>query len=419
MNTITSPTPAAERIHALDIIRGFALLGILLMNIEFFQRPLQAIMLGFNAEQSGLDYGVAWFSFAFIQGKFYTMFSLLFGLGFVIFLDRAMQRGVGARGLFARRLAVLLVFGVAHVFLVWSGDILHTYAMVGFLLLLFAHTPARRMWKWGLAFLLAPPALMWLGALGIHAAMQAPDGGAEMLAGFEADHAAVLADIARGEVVYATGTWWEAVQWRVHEWRSLYLGGGLFFFVPMILGMFLIGAAFGRARVFADVAGNQPLFRRMMLLGFGAGIPGAVVWGLYGPDMNMLVPTFYGAALFTLSVVVNLALCLAYIGTLMVLLHRGRTWLMRLAPVGRMALTNYLMHSVVLTLLFYGYGLGLYGEIGRAGATGMALLLYAGQVWFSGWWLARYRMGPMEWLWRTATYGRRQPLRLAVANNRA
>jgi uncharacterized protein len=108
------------------------------------------------------------------------------------------------------------------------------------------------------------------------------------------------------------------------------------------------------------------------------------------------------AALFTTQVISNISLCLAYIATVVLL----GPMVSRLAPMGRMALTNYLTHSIVFTLIFYGYGLGLYGEVGRAGATLMALALLAFQVWFSGWWLARYRMGPMEWVWRALTYGR-------------
>lgn len=403
-----APLSPGERIHALDIIRGFALLGILLMNIEYFQKPMQAIVLGFDDAQAGLDHAVAWFSFTFVQGKFYTMFSLLFGLGFVVFLDRAMQKGASARLLFARRLLVLLAIGAAHAFLVWSGDILLTYALVGFLLLLFARTPAGRLWKWGVFFFVVPTLLMWLGAVGIEAAMRTPSGD-ELMAGFAADRERLLADIARGHLVYGAGSYWEAVAWRVHELGFFYRN--MLFFAPTVLGMFLIGAAFGRAGVFASPDAHRRLFRGMMLFGYGLGIPAALAWGVYGADVEMMVPTVKGAALMTCAAVASMGLCLAYMGTLMALLRGGRMWLMRLAPVGRMALTNYLLHSVVFTLLFYGYGLGLYGEFGRAATTLMALGLYAFQVWFSGWWLERYRIGPMEWLWRTLTYGRVQPFR--------
>ncbi|MCA1799008.1 MAG: DUF418 domain-containing protein [Xanthomonadaceae bacterium] len=408
MTTDHAPLSPGERIHALDIIRGFALLGILLMNIEYFQRPMQAIVFGFDSTQAGIDHAVAWFSYAFVQGKFYTMFSLLFGLGFVVFLDRALQKGASARLLFARRLLVLLAIGAAHAFLVWSGDILLNYALVGFLLLFFARTPARRLWKWGVFFFVVPTLLMWVGAFSIEAAIQAGRAD-EMLGDFAANRERVVADIANGHLVYAAGTYWEAVAWRAHELGFFYRN--MLFFVPTVLGMFLIGAAFGRAGVFSSLDANWPLFRRMMLFGYGIGLPAALVWGIHGADIEMMFPTVKGAALMTSAAIANMGLCLAYIGTLVALLRGGRMWLMRLAPVGRMALTNYLMHSVVFTLLFYGYGAGLYGEFGRAATTLMALALYAFQVWFSGWWLERYRIGPMEWLWRTLTYGRVQPFR--------
>ncbi len=413
---IAEPTTPAERIHSLDIIRGFALLGILLMNIEYFQKPMQAVVFGLDTTLTGIDYAVAWLVYVLIQGKFYTMFSLLFGVGFVIFLDRALARSAAPRLLFARRLFGLLLIGVAHAFLVWSGDILLMYALVGFLLLLFARTPAKRLWKWGIASLVVAPALMWLGALAIGFAMNTPEGPG-MAAEFEANRAAMLADIAHGHVVYGSGTYLEAVAWRIHEWTTLYGGGGWLFFSTSVLGLFLIGASFGRAGVFSAPDGSAPLFRRLALFGFLIGIPAALYVGMNAGAVEMMYPTIAGAKVFSAATVANLALCLAYVSSIALLLRRvaPARILSTLAPAGRMALTNYLTHSVVFTLLFYGYGLGLYGEYGRAATTVMALVLFAAQVWFSGWWLERYRIGPMEWLWRTMTYGRVQSLRLSPA----
>ncbi|MEX0899646.1 MAG: DUF418 domain-containing protein [Gammaproteobacteria bacterium] len=412
----SQPIEPSERIQSLDVIRGFALLGILLMNIEYFQKPMQAVVFGLDMTQTGIDYAVALFVYVFVQGKFYTMFSLLFGIGFVIFLDRALARGVAPRVLFARRLFGLVLIGAAHAFLVWSGDILLMYGLVGLLLLLFAKTPAKRLWKWGLAFLIFPAALMWLGAVGIELAMNSPKG-PEMVAEFEATRASITADIAHGHVVYGSGTYLEAVSWRIHEWTTLYGGGGWLFFSTSILGLFLIGASFGRAGVFAAPAASAPLFRRLALFGFLIGLPAALYVGMNAGAVEMMYPTIAGAKVFSAATVANLALCLAYVASLALLLQRAAPArvLSRLAPAGRMALTNYLTHSVVFTLLFYGYGLGLYGEYGRAATTVMALVLFAAQVWFSGWWLDRHRIGPMEWLWRTMTYGRLQPLRLSPA----
>ena len=415
---VPAPIDAAERIHALDVIRGFALLGILLMNIEYFQKPMQAVIFGFDGSQTGADHWVAWASYVFVQGKFYTMFSLLFGIGFVIFLDRAFARGASARLLFLRRLGGLLLFGVAHAFLVWSGDILLIYALVGVLLLLFAKTPARRLWKWGLAFVLVAPAMMWLGAFGMEFALNSPEG-PKILADIEAQRASIMADIEHGHAVYAGAGFMEAVQWRIHEWTALYGGGGWLFFAASVLGMFLIGASFGRAGTFAVPAASRALFVRLSIVGFVVGIPAALYVGLNGGAADMMVPTYAGAKVVSAATIANLALCLAYVSTLALLLQRAAAarWLSTLGPAGRMALTNYLAQSLVFTLLFYGYGAGLYGEYGRAATTVMALAFFALQVWFSGWWLMRYRIGPCEWLWRTMTYGRAQPLRFAAVPN--
>ncbi|WP_168171482.1 DUF418 domain-containing protein [Lacimicrobium sp. SS2-24] len=406
--TTTDHTPVGEneRIVLLDALRGFALLGILLMNIEFFQRPLQAIMLGFESDQQGLDYMVAWFSFTFVQGKFYTLFSFLFGLGFVVFMDRAVQKTTRPKRLFFRRLLILLVIGVAHLFLVWGGDILHLYAFLGLVLMLFINSPAKRLWKWGVSFYFLLPVLMlWLGALAIQAAMSEPEVAAQMQSEFEQDKVSLLADVARGEAIYAGGDYWQAVQWRIEEWYAMYLDGGLLFFGPIILGAFLIGAAFGRRGVFSDVSAHRGLFKRMVLWGYGVGLPATLYWGYAGRGLDMLYPTIEYAGMITVSQIANLAMCLAYIGTLSLLFLHGARWIHYLAPAGRMALTNYLLQSVVFTMLFYGYGLGLYGEYGRAATTLMAVVFYALQLWLSHLWLRRFRMGPMEWCWRTLTYG--------------
>ena len=404
-----SPVAPAERMLILDAIRGFALFGILMMNIEFFQRPIQALMLGFNSEQSGLDYAVAWLSFTFIQGKFYTLFSLLFGLGFIVFIDRARQKGAAATALFRRRLWGLLAIGVVHLLFIWSGDILHLYALVGFLLLLFVNASVKRLFIWSVVLLLTPILLILLATQLLEMAMQVPEEAAKLEAGFAADKEKLLADIARGDLLYATGGYWQLVQWRLYEFQAMYLSPALVLFVPMILGIFLLGAALGRSGILQEPQQHARFFWRLMWLGYAIGLPLTLTWGIYGTDVEMVTASMRNAVLMTCQNFSNLALCLAYLATLVQLyLHKSRLigWL---APAGRMALSNYLLHSIVFTLLFYGYGFGLYGDLGRAAATFWALLLYGSQLWFSHWWLQRYRYGPMEWLWHSLTY-RKRPL---------
>ncbi|WP_194756127.1 DUF418 domain-containing protein [Aliidiomarina indica] len=412
-NTLSTATPVqtTERMHVLDILRGFALFGILMMNIEYFQRPMQAIMMGLDQSQTGIDYVVGLFVYVFIQGKFYTLFSLLFGIGFVIFLDRAKAKVDKPRWLFFRRLAILAVIGAVHAFLIWAGDILLSYAFVGlFLMLLFHNTSVSRLWKWGLALIIFPLVLFALGALGISMAMQYDPEGTAIA--FDEQHAALLNDIMRGDFIYAQGSYWEVVQWRIYEMGQLYLGAGFVFFIPSILALFLFGAACARAGLFQDIAGNIRYFKRFAVWGYGLGIPAALAFAYLSVDMDITVPTYQGALGLALQTLANIALCFAYLSTFVLLMHYGKRWVQIFAPAGRMALTNYLLHSIVFTLIFYGYGLGLYGEIGRAAATGMAILLYVGQLFASQWWLQRYQYGPMEWVWRSLTYGRRQPFKI-------
>ncbi|WP_185960747.1 DUF418 domain-containing protein [Aliidiomarina halalkaliphila] len=411
MTSTATPVQSAERMHVLDILRGFALFGILMMNIEYFQRPMQAIMLGFDQSQVGIDYAVGWFVYVFIQGKFYTLFSLLFGIGFVIFLDRAREKVAKPRLLFLRRILILAAIGALHAFLIWAGDILLLYAFVGlFLMLLFHNTPVSRLWKWGLVLLIFPLLLFLLGAWGIAMGMQAdPD---TMINAFSAQQSALLSDMERADYIYSQGNFWEVVQWRMYEMGQLYLGAGFLFFIPSILALFLFGAAAARAGLFRDIAANIRYFKRFAVLGYGLGVPAALLFGQFSMNLDMLMPTYQGALALTLQTVANITLCFAYISTLVLLMHYGKRWVQVFAPAGRMALTNYLLQSLVFTLIFYGYGLGLYGEVGRATATLMAIALYVGQLTASAWWLQRYQYGPMEWLWRSLTYGRRQAFKL-------
>ena len=408
------PTTLQERIHLLDIIRGFALLGILLMNIEFFQRPLLAMMNGFNTEQSGLDYATAWGVYTFVQGKFYTMFSLLFGMGFVLFLDRALAKSSKPRLLFFRRILVLGIFGALHISLLWSGDILLNYAIVGLFLLLFVNTTAKRLWKWGAALIIIPVGFFWLGAWGIQFGLNSPEGPV-MLADIEAQREAIEQTIASGHQIYAQGSYAEVLAYRLNEVALLYGGGGIVFFVPIILGTVLIGAAFARAGIFTRANEHRKALRNMLLFGLLIGVPSALFIGFRGLNFDMMLPDYRGALIFTLQTVANVALCFAYMAAIALAYLNGKRWLQYLAPAGRMALTNYLMHSIVFTTLFYSYGFGLYGEFGRFATTLMVFAVYGVQLWFSAWWLKRYQYGPMEWLWRSATYLQLQPMRKRTA----
>jgi len=343
------------------------------------------------------------------------MFSLLFGLGFMLFLDRAKEKVSWPRFLLFKRLLVLALFGAVHMFLIWGGDILLTYALVGCLLLLFTNTKPSRLWKWAIFFLLIPVVLMWLGAWGISMAANSPQG-ADIMAEFTDGQLQLQEDMVTGAAIYAEGTYREVIAWRLHELNTLYGSGGVFFMVPNILGIFLLGAALGRANVFSNAEKHKGLFKKFIIAGLVVGLPAAYVVGTQGLDLEMGMPTYHSASVFIMMQVANILLCLTYVSVLCLLWLSGKQWLRVFAPAGRMALTNYLVHSIVFTTLFYGYAFGMYGEWGRAVTTLMALALYALQLWWSPWWLSRYRYGPCEWLWRSLTYGSLQPMRLQPKN---
>lgn len=405
------PLAPSQRIAVLDVLRGFALLGIALMNIEFFTRPMQGIVLGLDTSMTGIDYAAGWAVMAFVQGKFWTLFSLLFGMGFAVMLERAAQTGSRFGGTYARRLFVLLLIGLAHAMLIWAGDILVPYAIAGFLLLLmFRNTPVPKLWKWGLALYLVPILLMWLMTGAIEAAKFDPKAAADVARDLAEAGRETREAYAAAEIVYREGSYLDVVNQRFHD--SLMQYGWMPMFVPAILGVFLLGAWFIRSGVMRQPQDHKPLFRRLLWLGGPVGVVLVVISMRYLIGAELTNPTpglAFGSMLMNLG---SLLLSLAY-ASAVVLLTLGplpslRDWL---GPVGRMALSNYLLQSLVFSTLFYGYGFGLWGQVPRAPQVLLVFAFFAVQILLSRWWIARYRYGPVEWLWRTLTYGQAPPMR--------
>ncbi|MFP4334087.1 MAG: DUF418 domain-containing protein [Wenzhouxiangella sp.] len=402
----SSIKPVAQRLEHLDILRGFALFGILLVNFEWFTRPLQAIVLGADPDLAGLGLTVDWLIVMLAEGKFYPLFSMLFGVGFALMAERAQARGASFGGLYLRRLLILLVFGAAHLLLIWAGDILLVYAISGgLMLLLFASTPVQRLWKWALTFIVAPLVLMWAAALSIWATQGDPALHATLVAEFEADGAALEQTVARAAEIHATGSWMDNVVQRLDDGRFLLENAA--FWIPPILGYFLLGRWLIATQRLLQPDRHRLFFRRWRSRGLLLGLPLAAGGAWLMHDATAIIPTPGVAVGMTLTTVGALLLSLAYLS--MVVL--GREQLRFLAPAGQMALTNYLCQSLVWTWLFYGHGLGLWQDIGRAWHPLLVLGFFALQVVFSRVWLARFRFGPVEWLWRSLTYGKRQPFR--------
>jgi uncharacterized protein len=396
-----APVPASERLAILDILRGFALFGILTINIIVFKAPWGLLGLGYEGPLA--DRLVLRAIVLLVESKFFTLFSFLFGLGFAIQLLRA--RGAGARfGLrYARRLSALLLFGVAHVVLLWDGDILIIYALVGVLLLLFRNASSRALLVWACVLLLVPLALWTTAFIGVEAGRRVPEVASRIREADASIPAAVAGERASVARLFAEGSYAELLAWRVTHYRGSFLF--MLTRVPTVLAMFLLGLYVGKEGMLWDVEGHLSLLRRVRVWGLGLGLFASA---LVTVGFTSLPPVSAMIALAFDQALAGPILCLGYAAAV-TLLARSPAWQLRLHPLGmtgRMALTNYLMQSLICSLIFNGYGLGLVGKVAPTGAILLAVGIFGVQMVLSSWWLGRFRFGPMEWLWRLLTYGR-------------
>jgi uncharacterized protein len=390
------PISASERILFIDILRGAALFGILAANMRAFFAPLDVYgtisvlfpRLGDRIAQGFID--------AFIQGKFITLFSFMFGLGFAIQMSRAEARGARFMGFYPRRLAALACFGLIHGILIWGGDILLTYAFAGALLLLFRNRKQKTLLWWAGGLLAAPivisGAFLTLYIFGIRFSWMLPK---------PPDMKKIHAIIN----IYAHGGVRQILWQNWVEWKGVapFVLIGIYF-----LSLFLLGMWVWRAGIIQRLGEYRPVLKRVCQWCFPIGI----ALNLYVTAVMAIVSpyrvSYWGWSAGSLSLISAHVLSAAYASglALIFLNERWRRVLLPFAAVGRMALTDYLMQSVVCTLFFYHYTTGLYGRVGPAWGLVPTVVLFGAQIVFSNWWLSRYRFGPMEWLWRGFTYGK-------------
>lgn len=411
-STLLTPVQPGERIEVMDVLRGFALFGILLMNIEGFVGPLMASTTGTDPNLQGANRAVDWLIYVLVQGKFMPLFSLLFGMGFALMMDRARQRGQDGAGVYVRRLLALLGIGIVHAVLIWAGDVLVSYALLGFvMLLLFRDTPASRLPIWAIACATVMVGLILLLGLMMQFAGSVPEGEAMLDAQARQAAATILAE----RRAYGSGGYVDATLQRVHD--TVEMLGALPIFGLLVLTMFLLGAWLVRAGIMRDTAAHASLFRKLLIVGLLVGLPMMLVSAILHPTMDYARFGLGAAWWMSVAMVAGILMSLGYASAIVLAMQRPawRAWLSWLAPAGRMALTNYLAQSLVCTLLFYGYGLGFFERLPRVWQPLFVVVLFAAQVVLSRWWLSRFRHGPVEWLWRWLTYGRRPEFRLAPA----
>lgn len=524
-------TPVAnnERIQSLDVVRGFALIGILLMNVEFFNRATADIGTGMQTGLAGANFWVSYFVQYFVTGKFWTIFSLLFGMGFAVMLTRAERAGRSFLVPYMRRIAALAIFGALHHIFFFAGDILFSYAVAATALLVVLYGRTKWIllaiapcvgggfipgmdWLFGIAGGLAffgfvawwlrgeqrfkrigkppviafimmlvgvlaiiggavtwflpdtPPqarfglpmlgiALLTLGTLtkryhadkparpwrigvgiycfsflmmtGAGASMYffpekppvvATEEQAKKQKEQEAERAKNLkereARVKTETTVLTKGSYADAVNMRAKEFFEE--APGQVGFATVLIAMFLIGTWFVRSGIMEKAQAHLPLFRRLAMLGLPVGIG----MGLLGSAIALhRIPGSQGADGFQLAsglqMLGNLPASIGYVSLVILMLYSASPLnkVSVLAPFGRMALTNYLMQSVVASTFFFGYGFGNWG-ISRVDQMLFVVVLVAAQIVFSHLWLSRFRYGPMEWLWRAVTYWQIPPMRI-------
>ena len=383
------PVSPGHRVAAIDVLRGFALLGVLMVNlITEFRISLFQQFLPPTVEGSRLDYVIDAVVSVGMESKAFALFSLLFGMGLAIQFDRLADTAQRLTFL-VRRLLVLLGFGILHLCFIWNGDILTEYALVGLLALPFLYASNRSL---GVACAVA---------LLFYAVM--PSWIPESFLG--PDEAGLRQHIRIATSVYADGTWSEVVRFNIAEIPRIVPLHVLV--APRTFALFLLGALAWRTGLLR----NPERYRRALVTIAIAGLVLGLSMSLVElPDAD----TTWSALAPIVSVLANLSpvvLAIGYGATCVALyaFTPASRVLRLLGPLGRMAFTNYLVQSLVFGWIFFGYGLGLFGRLSPSQAVLIGAAVYVAQVLISLWWLKRFRFGPVEWLWRTLMYGSRQP----------
>jgi len=471
------PVTSTNRVVALDIIRGFALIGILLMNIEWFNRPLAEIGR-FDVNLTGLDWAASWFIKVFVEGKFWKLFTLLFGMGFAIMIIKAQESNRAYISLFVRRMMFLFFMGVIHMVFIWSGDILNLYAIGGLMMLAWIsiiHTKKFKRFnkpivflRIGLVMLIIPVMIPLIGAIYLGLTNDNQDVMKEWqykqniiiltdqrLATLVDNNEPILnskssfshqpyiksSNVSDSEIkaanenlnsdvevaikkyntrknmsneevtAFTQSSYWFATLYRIKvamvrlkvaPLGTLFIGIPVFF-----IGYWLIASGIMR-----KPDQHIVFFKYLTLIGGGFGlfltITGVMI-NLHPATDSAFEIKLASQGLFTLGKDVLTA---GYLGGLMWLIinNRFKMFFSWLAPMGRMALTNYISHSIILSTLFYGYAGAMFGEVARADQIIIVAIIIINQALISRWWLRHFQFGPLEWLWRSITYLKVQPM---------
>ncbi len=408
-DTANQPLKATDRILYLDILRGIAILFIFLANITYLSGTAfypEALAAGFAT--ASVDRALEVFFYTLIDGKFYSIFSILFGIGFVVQYKNIKKGSRPFVPFFTRRMLGLLLIGGLHLVFLWPGDILTLYALLGLVLILFRNFEDKRLLRWATVLLLLPilhwSAMYFSGIFYPYA-----------LFGYVSEHAATLGlvtpetmgtDSPRinrlGTIVVTDFSTWFQMQVKLPFMRlgGILMEGRIF----KVLALFLIGVWAGRQILDKNILENTALLKKITIWGLAIGVPfsalrSVIEFGNFTGD----VPGFLFHFFYAMAVVPMACGIAAGIALIVIKKPHALSWI---APVGRTALSNYLFQTVIAISIFYGIGLGLTQAFGFTVVVAMALAIFAWQVLFSTLWMSYFRFGPMEWIWRQMTYGK-------------
>jgi uncharacterized protein len=400
----SAPVGAAERVQALDVLRGMALFGVFLMNMTGFARS-DAIATEhqlLSLPTAGVDGALMAVLVWLVEDKANTLFAFLFGLGFYLQMERLTARGAEFERIYRRRLTVLLVLGLVHTFFVWNWDILHLYALAGFALFALRKVSDRALLAGGLLLALfgrvAQEALMEFAGLDNLHGWPSPYTEESTLARQQLSVAGDYVGLVRAFTEYT--------------YLDYIINGALAGWLLYALGRFMLGAWVGRRRWLQRSADFLPGFRRVMHAALPLGLllegVAAIVY-VYGEGERLWDWSHWKFVAVSIHLVSVPLLAAGYLCAIVVMLHSARAgrWLRPFAFIGRMALTNYVAQSLCIAFVLFGVGpgLALAGHIGTVAATAVVIVVYAAQGFISRWWLSRFRFGPLEWVWRVLTYG--------------
>jgi len=405
------PVPAGERLLAPDVLRGFAVLGILVVNIRSFSTPPYVGYLDSPFWAGSPDRACEWLIRTLAETKFYTLFAFLFGLGMAIQSAHVKLRGGRFGWIYARRLFVLLGFGLVHALFFWHGDVLTIYAALGLLLLVLRYLPNPVLLLLAATLHFGPLAIYVPQVLRTEELRRDPEYDVYITSWLAERDADLLARTQQAIAVYRQGRLGDMLRQRLRD-HAFILADTLYYFVPQVLALFLLGMVVGRWRILHAPDGHRRLWRGLTWVALPLGlVAAAAAVGI--EERVQRIASWWNLTAYAIRLVATPLLSFGYAGALILWLLRpgGQRRLAPLAAVGRMALTNYLLQTLVVTTLCYGYGLGWYGRLRPAWDVPLAAAVFGAQLGLSVWWLDRFRFGPLEWLWRSLTYWRWQPLR--------